>query len=283
MKYRHSYHAGNFADVHKHVTLLALLAALQRKDKGFLYLETHSGRGTYNLTQGAEADSGFGRLTVAPNTAEELRRYIQRVAQFRTQQGNARAYPGSPLLAAGELRPQDRAILLEILPAEARALKLALADNPRIRVEQGDGFERLRASLPPTERRGLTLIDPPYEETGRDFARVGTAIVEALRRFRTGVIAAWYPIKDEREITTWQAGLSRAVDCETLVAELWLYPRDSRVALNGSGLLIVNPPYLLAERMRVWLPELQTQLAHGLSGLDSGRAGGTSIRTLAPA
>ena len=276
MKYRHSYHAGNFADVHKHVTLLALLAALQRKDKGFLYLETHSGRGTYELTQGAEADSGVGRLTAAPNTAAELRRYIQRITEFRTQQGNARAYPGSPLLAAGELRPQDRAILAEILPAEARALRLALADNPRIRVEQGDGFERLRASLPPAERRGLTLIDPPYEETSRDFERLSTAIVEALRRFRTGVIAAWYPIKDEREIATWHAGLSRVVDCETLVAELWLYPRDSRVALNGSGLLIVNPPYLLGERMRVWLPELQAQL-------DAGHAGGTSIRTLAPA
>jgi 23S rRNA (adenine2030-N6)-methyltransferase len=276
MKYRHSYHAGNFADVHKHVTLLALLAALQRKDKGFLYLETHSGRGTYDLPRGAEADSGVGRLTAAPNTAEEIRRYIQRITEFRTQRGNARAYPGSPLLATGELRPQDRAILAEILPAEARALELAVADNPRIRVEQGDGFERLRASLPPAERRGLTLIDPPYEETSRDFERLSTAIVEALRRFRTGVIAAWYPIKDEREIATWQAGLSRVVDCETLVAELWLYPRDSRVALNGSGLLIVNPPYLLGERMRVWLPELQAQL-------DSGQAGGTSIRTLAPA
>ena len=274
MKYRHSYHAGNFADVHKHVTLLALLAALQRKEKGFLYLETHSGRGTYDLSH--EADSGVGRLSATANTAEELRRYLQRVTEFRTKQGNARTYPGSPLLAASELRPQDRAIFAEILPAEARALEIAVADNPRIRVEQGDGFERLRASLPPVERRGLTLIDPPYEETSRDFERLSTAITEALRRFRTGVIAAWYPIKDAREIATWQAGLSRTVDGETLIAELWLYPRDSRVALNGSGLLIVNPPYLLAERMRVWLPELQAQL-------DSGQAGGTSVRTLVPA
>jgi 23S rRNA (adenine2030-N6)-methyltransferase len=221
----------------------------------------------------AEAAHG---LSVTPNTAEELRRYSQHVAAFRTQQGNARAYPGSPVLAAAELRPQDRAIFAEIQPAEARALELAIGSNPRIRVEQGDGFERLRASLPPAERRGLTLIDPPYEETGRDFEHVGAAMVESLRRFRTGVIAAWYPIKDEREITAWQTGLSRAIDCETLVAELWLYPRDSRVALNGSGLLIVNPPYLLAERMRVWLPELQAQL-------DASKAGGTSVRTLVPA
>jgi 23S rRNA (adenine2030-N6)-methyltransferase len=175
-------------------------------------------------------------------------------------------------------------VFLELQPPEARALELAVADNSRIRVEQGDGFDRLRAWLPPAERRGLTLIDPPYEETARDFERVTATITEALRRFQTGVIAAWYPIKDEREIANWQAGVARAVDSETLAAELWLYPRDSRVALNGSGMLIVNPPYLLAERMRVWLPELQAQLAHGSSGLahgSAGQAGGTSIRTLA--
>jgi 23S rRNA (adenine2030-N6)-methyltransferase len=142
-------------------------------------------------------------------------------------------------------------------------------------VESGDGFERLRGWLPPPERRGLTFIDPPYEETGKDFERVTAAIAESLRRFRTGIIAAWYPIKDQRDITAWHAGLARTLDCEAVAAELWLYPRDSRVALNGSGLLIVNPPYLLAERMQVWLPELQAQL-------DTGQAGGTSVRTLTP-
>jgi 23S rRNA (adenine2030-N6)-methyltransferase len=277
MKYKHSFHAGNFADVHKHVTLLALLAALQRKDKGFFYFETHSGRGAYDLAQGGtEAESGIARFSATPNNSEELQRYAARLEEYRRQQGHSRAYPGSPLLAAGELRPQDRAVLVELIPTEARALELALAGNTRTRVEQGDGFDRLRAWLPPAERRGLTFIDPPYEETSRDFERVSTALVEALRRFRTGVIAAWYPIKDERETAAWQAGLARDLDCETLVAELWLYPRDSRVGLNGSGLLIVNPPYLLAERMRVWLPELQAQL-------DAGQAGGTSIRLLAPA
>lgn len=181
-------------------------------------------------------------------------------------------------------------MLVELVPAEARALEAAVAHNPQVRVEQGDGFDRLRAWLPPAERRGLTFIDPPYEETARDFERVTGAIVEALRRFGTGVIAAWYPIKDERDIATWQAGLAQTLDeaanrqpafrCETLVAELWLYPRDSRVGLNGSGLLIVNPPYLLAERMRVWLPELQTQLDRPATR--AGQAGGTSIRLLAP-
>jgi len=277
MKYRHSYHAGNFADVHKHVTLLALLSALQRKDKGFLYLETHSGRGAYDVSGAAEAQSGVSRLNITPNSSEELQHYAAALADYRTQHRGPRAYPGSPLLAAGKLRPQDRAVFIELLQPEARALEHALADTSHARIEHGDGFDRLRAWLPPPERRGLVLIDPPYEETSRDFERVGAAITEALRRFQTGVIAAWYPIKEEREISAWQTGLVRGgLTCETLAAELWLYPRDSRVALNGSGMLIVNPPYLLAERMRVWLPELQAQL-------DAGQTGGTSVRILSPA
>lgn len=284
MKYRHSYHAGNFADVHKHVTLLALLSALQRKEKGFLYLETHAGRGAYDLSGGAEADSGVSRLNITTNSAEELQHYGAALADYRTQHRSPRAYPGSPVLAAGKLRSQDRAVFIEFLHSEARALEQALAGCSRVRIEQGDGFDRLRAWLPPPERRGLILVDPPYEETGRDFERVGAAIGEALRRFQTGVIAAWYPIKDERDISAWQTGLVRGgLTCETLAAELWLYPRDSRVALNGSGMLIVNPPYLLAERMRVWLPELQAQLAHGSAGLEAGRMGGTSVRLLSAA
>jgi 23S rRNA (adenine2030-N6)-methyltransferase len=258
-----------------------LLSALQRKEKGFFYLETHAGRGAYDLSQGGfEAEGGVSRFSATTNNSEELQRYAARLEEYRARQGSRRAYPGSPLLAASELRPQDRAVLVELVAAEARALELAVADNSHLRVEQGDGFDRLRAWLPPAERRGLTFIDPPYEETSRDFERVTGAVVEALRRFPTGVIAAWYPVKEERDIATWQAGLARVLDgpahrYETLVAELWLYPRDSRVGLNGSGMLIVNPPYLLAERMRVWLPELQAQL-------DAGQAGGTSIRLLTP-
>jgi 23S rRNA (adenine2030-N6)-methyltransferase len=286
MKYRHSYHAGNFADVHKHVTVLALLSALRRKEKGFQYLETHSGRGAYDVSGAAEAEIGVARLSVTPDSSEELQQYATALADYRTQHRNPRAYPGSPLLAARQLRQQDRGVFIELLHPEARALEQALANDntARVRVVHGDGFDNLRAWLPPPERRGLTLIDPPYEETSRDFDRLGAAVTEALRRFQTGVIAAWYPIKDERDIAAWQTALVRSgINAETLAAELWLYPRDSRVALNGSGMLIVNPPYLLAERMRVWLPELQAQLAHGSSGLDKGKAGGTSIRTLSPA
>jgi 23S rRNA (adenine2030-N6)-methyltransferase len=289
LKYRHEHHAGNFADVHKHVTLLALLASLQRKDKGFLYLETHAGRGAYDLSgPAAEAASGIGRFeaqrvlqAAKPAAAAEIRHYLSRVELLRREHRQSRLYPGSPLLAASELRAQDRAVLIEQQPAEARALERALSSQApgrarpplHITVETGDGFERLRAWLPPQERRGLTFIDPPYEESRQDFERTRHAVGEALRRFQTGVVAIWYPIKDERDTAAWQAALAGELDCGLLAAELSLYPRDSRVALNGSGMLIVNPPYQLAERMQTWLPQL-----HGC--LDLGHGGGTSVRHL---
>ena len=277
MKYRHSFHAGNFADIHKHVTLLALLAALKRKEKGFAYFETHAGRGAYDLShQSAEAAEGSGRFSAGEYRAPELQNFAALLAQFRAGRNQARAYPGSPAIAAYELRSQDRGILSELIPTEARLLERELEVNPRLRVERADGFERLRAWLPPTERRGLILIDPPYEESGADFERATAAIVDALQRFSTGVYAAWYPIKDEREVRAWHDTFARAVSAETLVSEMWLYPRDSKVALNGSGVVIVNPPYQLAERMAVWLPELQAQL-------DTGHPGGTSVTNLTPA
>jgi len=275
VKYRHSFHAGNFADVHKHVTLLALLAALKRKEKGFAYFETHAGRGTYDLSHpSAEAAAGSGRFAGGDYQAGELRNYAELVSRFRAERRQPHVYPGSPAIAARELRPQDRAVLGEMLPAEARLLERLLEGNPHVRVERGDGFERLRAWLPPVERRGLIFVDPPYEESRQDFERVIAAVADALQRFSTGVFAAWYPIKEEREIRHWHGRFAAAVGHESLACELWLYPRDSKVALNGSGLLIVNPPYQLAERMGVWLPELQARL-------DVGHAGGTSVTKLA--
>jgi len=286
MKYRHSFHAGNFADVHKHVALLALLRALKRKDKGFLYLDTHAGRGSYDLSGGsAEAAAGVGRFLQAQPVAAELRDYAELLSAFRARAGGQQLHPGSPLVAASELRAQDRAVLVEVRGADAHALEQSLAaltmrrgHDLNARVERGDGFARLRAFLPPRERRGLTLVDPPYEEE-EDFNRVSTALVEAARRFPTGVLALWYPIKDERTIAPWHADCVRALQAVTespptlLASELWLYPRDSRVALNGSGLLIMNPPWLTHERMQVWLPELQRCLAVGPGG-------GSSVRTL---
>ena len=284
MKYRHSFHAGNFADVHKHVALLALLRALKKKDRGFLFLDTHAGRGSYDLSGASgEAAAGVGRFLQAQHAAPELREYAELITRFRSGAGRRHLYPGSPLLGAAELRAQDRAVLIELQGAEAHVLDKALtafaAASGReldARVERGDGFARLRAFLPPPERRGLTFLDPPYEEP-REFQQVTAALAEAVRRFPTGVLAAWYPIKDGRAIAPWHAACVRALYGAValrpaiLVSELWLYPLDSRVALNGSGLLIVNPPWLTLERMQVWLPELQACLAASADGGSSAR------------
>ena len=274
MKYRHSFHAGNFADIHKHVSLLAMLSALKRKDKGFAYLETHAGRGLYDLSSPTEAAAiGAGKFVASQYSAAELQDFARLIATLRAERGRAHAYPGSPLIAARELRAQDRAVFCEQIHTQARALEKVLDGTAQFRVEEGDGFERIRAWLPPQERRGLIFIDPPYEETRQDLERVISAAGDALQRFQTGVIAVWFPVKNERETASWITAFVRSVQRETLLSELWLYPRDSRVALNGSGMLIVNPPYLMAERMEVWLPELQAQL-------DVGHSGGTSVRTV---
>ena len=264
MKYRHLHHAGNFADVHKHVTLLALLAALARKDKGFLYFETHAGRGVYDLAESAsEAAGGIERLQAARCAAPELQAYLERVAALRRTRGAARLYPGSPWLAATALRAQDRAVFVELLPEEARALRRALPAEDAgvsVRIETGEGFARWQAALPPPQRRALTLIDPPYEDTRADFDRVRTELAAALHRFPTGVVAVWYPVKDARDTQRWLAAIERGADRPMLVAELRLFPCDSRVALNGSGMLIVNPPYQLDVRMGEWLAELHRHL-----------------------
>ena len=276
MKYRHSFHAGNFADVHKQVTLLALLGALKKKEKGFLYLETHAGRGSYDLsTPTAEAAAGIGRFEAAHPQAEELRAYAAALGELRRELKHRYFYPGSPLLAVRALRAQDRAVLIELQGPEAHALEAALGtlagvhggDAPHTHVERGDGFQRLKAWLPPAERRALTFIDPPYEETQQDFSHATAALAEGLRRFPTGIFACWYPIKDERTTRSWQVSCVRTLEAPLLASELWLYPRDSRVALNGSGLLIANPPHLTLERMQAWLPQLVGTLSdHAAAG-----------------
>jgi 23S rRNA (adenine2030-N6)-methyltransferase len=275
LKYRHSFHAGNFADVHKHVTLLALLDALQRKDKGFLFLDTHAGRGAYRLPDAGASEVGASveRLMLGRSTAPELTRYVEAITAYRASAADPRAYPGSPLLAARHLRPQDRAVFVEAQIPEARALERGIAGTSHARVETGDGFERLKAHVPPRERRGLVLIDPPYEETSRDFTRAAAAVGEVLQRFETAVVVLWYPIKRAADLAPWHAALARDIERPALLSELWLYPMDSRVSLNGSGLVIVNPPYRVNERMQAWLPELA-------SALDPERRGGMRLRWL---
>ncbi len=270
MKYRHSFHAGNFADVHKHVTLLAVIASLQRKDKGFLYLETHAGRGAYDLSASPASRSsrtGLARILSEPAESVEIQAYAGAVRHWREQTGDRNAYPGSPVLAADALRAQDRAVLIEMQPPEAHALERAVSRHANVRVEIGDGYEKVRAHMPPVERRGLLLIDPPYEEATRDFERARSAIGEVLQRFATAVIMLWYPIKDARDSRLWRRRLVGGLQQPALVSELWVHPCDSRIALNGSGLVIIHPPYQLAQRMQSWLPQLVGMLdAAGTGG-----------------
>jgi len=271
MKYRHDFHAGNFADVHKHIVLLALLRAQQRKDKGFLHLDTHAGRGRYDLAghatqHGAEAALGIDLLEAAVARSDEIRHYLATVNTWRQQYDQARGYPGSPLLAAIQLRPQDRGICCELQPPEFRMLERALAAQSRMRAECADGYAQLRALLPATERRALLLIDPPYEDSAQEFNRAGEALQTALQRQANAVIALWYPIKDERSLAPWLQRMASSLGAPTLQSELWLHPRDSRVALNGSGLLIVNPPYRFDDAMSDWLPELAKLLGAGAHG-----------------
>ncbi|MGA2024970.1 MAG: 23S rRNA (adenine(2030)-N(6))-methyltransferase RlmJ [Steroidobacteraceae bacterium] len=280
MKYRHSFHAGNFADVHKHVALCALLEALQRKDKGFFYLDTHAGAGRYDLSgpdthRGAEARSGVtALLTAAPALqCPELQAYCQAVTALRESLDSPHVYPGSPWLAANMLRPQDRGLCCELVPAECRALERALGGLRRMRVECVDGYEQLRAVLPPRERRCLILIDPPYESPGAELDRALQGIELVLERTANAVVALWYPIKDERTLVPWLARVERQLLAPTLSLELWLYPRDSRVGLNGSGLLLVNPPYQFDERAALWQEEL-------LGVLDKTHRGGSATRAL---
>jgi len=185
MKYRHDFHAGNFADVHKHVVLLALLRALQRKSKGFLYLDTHAGSGRYDLTSaaahhGAEAAHGIHLLARTTPRTEALRHYLDTIAGWRQRCGNPRAYPGSPLLAAAQLRAQDRGICCELQHSAFRMLERTLADQPQLRAECADGYVQLRALLPAVERRALALIDPPYEDSAQEFNHAADAIDAAF-------------------------------------------------------------------------------------------------------
>lgn len=277
MKYRHAFHAGNFADAHKHVTLLALLRALSRKDKGFLLIDTHAGRGRYDLAaadarKGDESRGGVERLlatALAAAAVPELDDYLELVRRTRKGPHARHAYPGSPWLAMQVLRPQDRALFVETQPTEHAALDAnvrAAVPSARVVTECADGYARLAHWLPNVERRAVVLIDPPYEESRSDFDAAVEAIATVLRKLPTAVIAVWYPIKNERDTDAWLERVPSRVPHDAahpptfLCSELWLHPRDTRVGLNGSGMLIVNPPWQIDTRMREWLPALHAAL-----------------------
>lgn len=269
MNYRHAFHAGNFADVHKHVVLLALLARLQRKPTNLFYLDTHAGRGRYDLrsadaSRGNEWRGGIGQLAGIQPASEDLRRYFEAVS---SASGGDRSttYPGSPLLAIGQLRDSDRAVLVEQQPEEARALERALPRRRGVSVICGDGYAALKTYLPPKENRGLVLIDPPYESDG-EFAAVEHALQFGLGRWPNGVFAVWYPLKATAESRRFLTSLQQSGLRKLLLLEMNLRPADSPFGLNGSGLLIANPPWQLDVAMRAALDELLQLLSPDKTG-----------------
>lgn len=260
MNYRHAFHAGNFGDVLKHLVLVELLGRLAAKDKPLFFLDTHAGRGRYDLAaeesrRAGEARDGILRLAAAPALPPAARRYVDAVrASDPANAACIRIYPGSPRLAAALLRPADRGALCELAPREAAALRHELAGDRRFAIHERDGYEALAALVPPRERRGLVLVDPPYEAQEQEFDAIGTALGRALERWPTGVYAIWYPIKRPGPVQRFQEALLGLGVERLLVVELCVHPRDSRVGLNGSGVAIVNPPWqtdgALAEALR---------------------------------
>ena len=262
MNYRHAFHAGNFADVHKHVVLLALLERLKQKPKPLFYLDTHAGRGGYDLraedaTRGGEWREGIARLAGWPLQSADLLRYVQ--ATHATDAPPTR-YPGSPLVALGALREGDRAVLIEQQPAEAQALQQATQGRRNVSVICGDGYAALKSHLPPRENRGLVLIDPPYE-ADTEFADVERALRFGLARWPNGVFALWYPIKAGAQSQRLNAALQSSGLRKLLRLELTVRPTDSPLGLNGSGLVIANPPWKFDAEMQETLDELHAALA----------------------
>jgi 23S rRNA (adenine2030-N6)-methyltransferase len=245
MNYRHIYHAGNFADVAKHVGLMYCIGALRRKDTAFFVLDSHAGRGYYDLQaaeaqKSGEAERGIQRLIETSIGAAVLAEYF---AAIRARRGKRLArYPGSPALIARCLRRQDRALLVELMPAEARAAEREIESVGRVRTEIGDGYAALKAFLPPDERRGLVLIDPPYESLD-ELKSMLQAFDDAYRRWPNGIFLMWYPIRSASQRSMVHQRFEALKIPKMLFADLAIHPDDAGVGLAGSGLMIVNPPY----------------------------------------
>jgi 23S rRNA (adenine2030-N6)-methyltransferase len=269
MNYRHGFHAGNHADVLKHLVLLAVLDALMRKDGGLFVLDTHAGRGRYDLAGGqaartGEAQAGIGRLqAAAPAGPPALSRYLDAVRQ--AQDYAPGTYPGSPLLIADALRDQDRLAACELQPDEAAALKDVLAGDPRCHVHARDGYTALRGLLPPRDGgtkfvRGLVLIDPPYEAQDGEFPLIVAALREGLERFPQATFAVWYPIKRRPTLQPFFRKVALLPAKSALAIELLVRPDDSPLRMNGSGMLLINPPWQIEQAIEPALRPLAQAL-----------------------
>ena len=270
MNYRHAFHAGNFADVFKHTIMVGLLDALKAKPGAFCVLDTHAGRGCYDLSSDearrtGEFRDGIARLMFGDTQPPLLQRYIDEVRRFDSSSPLTR-YPGSPLLASQLLREQDRGVFCELQPEEALALKQSLRRDTRCATHQRDGYAAMKAFLPPPERRGLVLIDPPFEAQEDEFRIIQSALETALQRWPTGMFAVWYPIKRRSGVLPFQRWLGRCGAKSVLNAELMIHPDTSPLRLNGCGMAIINPPWQFDAQLVATLEVLTPWLAPDKAG-----------------
>lgn len=268
MNYQHIYHAGNFADIAKHLALLYCLAALKRKESAFFVLDTHAGRGFYDLqaaeaVKSQEAERGVQKLIAHAIAQDSLHDYF---SALKARRGKRLArYPGSPALIAAALRSQDRAVLTEFIAAEARSLQRELKSAGRLMMQVGDGYQMLKSQLPPPERRGLVLIDPPYESI-EEFKHLLQGFAEAYRRWPTGTYLLWYPIRSAAQRSLVHERFMALKVPKMLTCELALFNDDAPIGMAGSGLLIVNPPFGADEHLAAAYRAVHAALAAAGAG-----------------
>lgn len=267
MNYRHAYHAGNFADVIKHAVLARLVEYLKVKDKAFRIIDTHAGVGLYDLSaeeaqKTGEWRGGIARLLdakLAPEAAALLAPYLHTVRAANPDGGLLR-YPGSPLIVRELLRKQDRLSAIELHPQDCAALKALFADDFQVRVLELDGWLALGAHLPPKEKRGLVLVDPPFEQEG-EFARLAEGLRKAHRRWPGGIYALWYPVKDRAAVRRFREALAGLGVPKIMDIRFDIRPAADEPRFDGTGMIIVNPPFTLEKELAVMLPALHAVLA----------------------
>lgn len=267
MNYHHAFHAGNFADVHKHVVLTRILVHLRAKPAAFRVIESHAGAGRYDLfgaeaSRGGEWQDGIERVWAAAKAGRIealLAPYVDAIAALNPG-GVLRIYPGSPVIAQSLLRPQDRLIACELEPRSAGSLAATLRGDRRAKALAIDGWIALNAYVPPKERRGLVLVDPPFEEAA-DFGRLSAALATAHRKWPTGIYMLWYPIKDRAAPDALARRLQKLALPKLLRCEMMTGSPRAGAGLVGSGLIIVNPPFTLDGELRALLPSLASILS----------------------